>query len=82
MYTLENVGVGTELDKRFTLENTTIEKVCKCGEVLTYDLSSDYLSYPQVGYPETVSLYCDCMEDYEPAFKVTVRINLEVEEQR
>lgn len=80
-YTLEDVGIGTELAKRFTLKDTVIEKTCKCGEYLKYNLDGDYLHYPRVGFPETVYMYCDnCMEDYEAVMKVTVRINLEVEE--
>lgn len=80
-YTLENVGQGTELDKRFTLNNTVIEKICKCGEVLKYNLEDDYLSYPRVGSPQMVYMYCEnCMEDYEAVMKLTVLINLEVEE--
>ena len=78
---LENVGVGTELDKRFSLDNTVIKKQCKCGEVLEYDLGFDYLSYPRVGYPETISMYCDnCMEDWEAVMKVTVVVNLVIED--
>lgn len=80
-YTLENVGTGTELSKRFTLKNTVIDKECKCGNILKYNLEGDYLSYPRVGSPQTVYMYCDnCMEDYEAVMKVTVHINLEVEE--
>lgn len=80
-YTLENVGVGTELNKRFSLDNTVIKKVCKCGEVLEYNLDGDYLSYPRVGYPEIVYMYCDnCMEDYEAVMKVTVVVNLVIED--
>lgn len=80
-YTIENVGTGTELSKRFTLKNTVIEKECKCGNILKYNLDGDYLSYPRVGSPQTVYMYCDnCMEDYEAVMKVTVLINLEVEE--
>lgn len=80
-YTLDNVGEGTELAKRFTLNNTVIEKECKCGNILKYNLNGDYLHYPKVGVPETVYMYCDnCMEDYEAVMKVTVRISLEVED--
>ena len=81
MYILENVGVGTELDKRFTLDNTKLEKKCDCGHIMVKDLSEDYLSYPSVGYPESIYMYCDEFDtEHEDAFKVTVRINLEVEE--
>lgn len=80
-YTLENVGTGTELPKRFTLKNTVVEKECKCGNILKYNLDGDYLHYPRVGIPETVYMYCDnCMEDYEAVMKIAVLINLEVEE--
>lgn len=80
-YTIENVGGGTELAKRFNLDNTVIEKQCKCGKTLKYNLDGDYLSYPRVGSPQIVYMYCDnCMEDYEAVMKVTILINLEVEE--
>lgn len=80
-YILENVGTGTELSKHFTLKNTVIKKECKCGEILKCNLDGYYLSYPIVGSPQTVYMYCDnCMEDYEAVMKVTVLINLEVEE--
>lgn len=78
---LENVGVGTELNKRFSLDNTVIKRECKCGETLEYNLEQDYLSYPRVGYPETVYMYCEnCMEDYEAVMKVTVVVNLVIED--
>lgn len=80
-YTLENVGIGTELDKRFTLDGVVLYKKCKCGNIMEKDLEGGYLSYPCVGYPEKLYLYCEnCEEEYEEALKVTVRINLEVEE--
>ena len=80
-YTLENVGIGTELAKRFTIDGVVLKKDCVCGETMTKDLSGDYLSYPCVGYPENIYMYCDeCGTGYEEALKVTVRINLEVEE--
>lgn len=80
-YTLENVGQGTELDKRFYLDGVVLYKECKCGNIMEKDLESDYLSYPCVGYPEKLYLYCDeCDVEYEEALKVTVSINLEVEE--
>lgn len=80
-HVLENVGVGTELNKRFSLDNTVIKKECKCGEVLEYNLEFDYLSCPRVGYPETVYMYCyNCMEDYETVMKVTVVVNLVIED--
>ena len=80
-YTLENVGIGTELAKRFTLDGAILKKECSCGELLTVDLGGDYLSYPRVGLPEDIYLYCDeCGTDYEEAFRVTIHINLEVEE--
>lgn len=80
-YTLENVGIGTELAKRFTIEDVILKKECVCGAIMTKNLSGDSLSYPCVGYPEDIYMYCDeCETDYEEALKVTVRINLEVEE--
>lgn len=80
-YTLENVGIGTELAKRFTIDGVILKKDCVCGETITKDLSGDYLYYPCVGYPENIYMYCDeCGTEYEEALKVTVRINLEVEE--
>ena len=81
MKVLENVGVGTELTKRFYLDDVVITKECSCGAVMEKDLSSDYLSYPMVGYPENIYFYCDeCGTEYEDAVKVTVIINLLVEE--
>lgn len=81
MYTLENVGVGTELDKRFYLDDVVLKRQCDCGHIMVKDLSEYHLSYPSVGYPESICMYCDeCDTEYEDALRVTVRINLEVEE--
>lgn len=75
---LENVGVGTELAKRTHLEDVKIKRVCDCGEELEKDLSNDYLSYPVVGYPETLNFYCDkCEKDFDDV-TVTLSINLTV----
>ena len=81
MKVLENVGVGTELEKRFYLDDVVITKECSCGAIMEKDLSSDYLSYPVVGYPENICLYCDkCDTEYEDYVKVTVIINLMIED--
>lgn len=80
-YTLDNVGKGTELAKRFTINDVILKKECSCGTIIEKDLSRDYLYYPVVGYPENIYMYCDeCGTEYEEAFKVTVNINLTVEE--
>lgn len=81
MKVLENVGKGTELAKRFTLDDVVLTKGCDCGHIMEKDLSSDYLSYPVVGYPETLYVYCEeCETEHEDALRVTVSVNLIVEE--
>lgn len=81
MKLLENVGIGTELDKRFYLDGVILEKECLCGNIMKVDLGIQYLSYPAVGYPESIYMYCDeCSTEYEAALKVKVVVNLEVYE--
>lgn len=80
-YTLENVGIGTELAKRFYLDGVVLKKKCDCGSIMEKDLGDYNLDYPYVGSPENIYMYCDeCGSEYEEALKVTIRINLEVEE--
>lgn len=80
-YTLQNVGKGTELAKRFYLDGVILKKECDCGSVMEKDLGEYNLDYPCVGYPESIYMYCDeCGTEYEEALKVTININLEVEE--
>ena len=80
-YTLENVGTGTELSKRFHLDGVVLKKQCTCGEIMEYNLEGNYLSYPSVGYPDKIYMYCgSCETEHEDALQVTVLINLEVEE--
>lgn len=77
---LENIGKGTELAKRCYLENTIISMKCRCGETLTKDLSSDYLSYHVVGYDDNLYFYCDeCDTDYENEVTITLSINATIE---
>lgn len=72
----DNVGVGTELSKRFYLEGFKVKKDCICGVTLEEDVK---LEYPVVGYPEMMYFYCDeCGEEYEDSVEVTVNISLEV----
>lgn len=78
---LENVGKGTELDKRTYIDGVVVEKVCNCGEVLTFDLGRDYLNYPIVGQPYSLSFYCEkCEEDFDDAVEVTISINLTIDD--
>lgn len=78
---LENVGKGTELDKRTYIDGVVIEKTCDCGEVLKCDLESDYLNYPVIGQPYSLSFYCDnCEKDFYDAVDVTIQLNLIVED--
>ena len=80
MKILKNVGVGTELSKRFNLD-AKIEKKCSCGHIMVYDLNRNYLSYPSVGIPENIYFYCDeCNTDHKFPVKVTIRIDLEIED--
>lgn len=81
MKVLKNVGVGTELAKRFYLEDVTLTKPCDCGHIMSIDLSTQCLDYPVVGNPESLYMYCDnCDKEHEDAIKVTISINLTVEE--
>lgn len=80
MKLLENVGIGTELDKRFYLGGVMLEKECSCGNIMKVDLGSQHLSYPCVGCPESIYMYCDeCGKEHEDALQVTVNISLSVE---
>ena len=80
-YTIENVGTGTELAKQFYLDGVVLKKECTCGEMMEYNLGEHYLSYPSVGYPDNLYMYCEaCETEHENALQVTVLINLEVEE--
>lgn len=81
MKLIENVGIGTELGKRFYLEGVILEKECSCGNVMKVDLGSNYLCYPCVGHLERVYVYCDeCDTEHNEALKVKVVVNLEVYE--
>ncbi len=77
---LENIAVGTELAKRTCLEGVVLKKDCPvCGEEMSVDLESDYLSYPSVGRFENIYMYCEeCDSEYEEALKVRIIMNLEV----
>jgi len=64
-----------ELDiKRCYLPGVTLTDTCKkCGHEVTNDYESEYLSYPKVGTPTEISLYCPtCNFDW----RVQVLLNL------
>lgn len=80
MKLLENVAVGTELAKRTCLDGVVLEKKCDCGNMMSVDLGSDYLSYPVVGHSESVYMYCEeCHKEHEEAFHIKIVMNLELE---
>ena len=47
-----------QLDKRQHIPFEIRAKCPTCGGTATLDLSSDYLSYPEIGEPTEVALYC------------------------
>jgi hypothetical protein len=76
---MENVGKGTELAKRFCLDDVILKRDCDCGSEMSVDLGSNYLNYPVVGSEETIYMYCEeCEAEHEEAMRVRIVINLEV----
>ena len=68
-----------EIDvKRFHLDNVVFESSCpSCREMVMFDLSSGYISYPSVNAPVAIPFYCgECDRDWEEAamFEVKVRV--------
>ncbi len=48
--------------KRFYLPFSIVSRCPKCGRTVTRDLEEAYLSYPTIGAPECIHMYC-CEED-------------------
>ena len=77
-YTIENVGVGTELGKRVYLENTIIHDRCKCGYESMLNLGRlHYLDYPKVG-KRNIFYYCceECEEDCQIQYKLEMNLTI------
>ena len=78
MIKIEGVCNGIELDKRFYLPGVVLSDECpKCKEIVEKDLGDDYLSYPVVGKPYTIDLYCEPCDHYWVG-KVLVEVTIKV----
>lgn len=77
-YTIENVGVGTELGKRVYLENTIICDKCKCGHGNVLNLGSHRcLDYPEVGKKDILYYCCEqCGEDCQIEYKLEMNLTI------
>ena len=77
-YTIDNVGVGTELGKRVYLENTIIHDRCKCGYENALNLGRlHYLDYPKVG-KRGIFYYCceKCGEECKIQYKLEMNLTI------
>ena len=70
----ENTNGFTIDTKRFYIP-FTVEVKCKCGHVITRDLSCQYLDYPVLGRPFDMNFWCvEC--DHEFSEKVELKVDL------
>jgi len=51
-----------------------------CGGTVTRDFSSDYISYPEIGIPITIGVYCEKCDVYYdvPAKILNVEMTIEI----
>lgn len=69
---------GAEFDKRTYLPGIVITDKCpKCGAPYEMDFAEHYLSYPVVGKPKELTVYCGECEHEWPLGKVVLRVTLE-----
>tara|TARA_R110000772_G_scaffold17946_3_gene49971 strand:+ start:129072 stop:129341 length:270 start_codon:yes stop_codon:yes gene_type:complete len=57
-----------------------IELICPhCGEKITSDLESDYLSYPVINHTEQIHFYCnECDNESEIDYKLRVSLDVDM----
>lgn len=77
MSKIHQVSSGGEYDKRFYVPGVVIARPCSCGHTMTWDGEDNYLSYPGVGEPIKIDLYCSECAEYQ---EVTVVLNMTVTE--
>jgi hypothetical protein len=68
---------GTEMAKRFDLPGLKLEEDCpECGNHVVKDFK-DALSYPIVGQPEQVYLYCnECEHEWPVSIIIDIAVSL------
>lgn len=67
--------VGVEV-KRFYIP-LIINVTCpKCKRINEHDFGDNYLSYPILNKPETISVHCDDCDDY---FNVDIKLRIAIE---
>lgn len=72
-------------EKRLYLPGCKIEATCPfCGEVITKDLSRNYLSYPTANKPFTETMYHESPEgrDHEFSIRLVLGVSLSIAETR
>lgn len=72
------VEKGAELNvKRFYLPGVIVRSPCpKCQVSCSRHLGDNYLSYPRIGFPYNVGMYCDVCGD---KFVVQIVVKITVE---
>lgn len=68
-----------EIDvKRFYIPGLEVQGNCpKCRAEFTRDFSTDYLSYPQIGEPKTLHLYCpECDHEWQRQMVLDISLKL------
>lgn len=77
-YTINNVGVGTELGKRVYLDNTIIYDRCICGYENALNLGRlYYLYYPKVGKRDIFYYACEkCGGECKIQYKLEMNLTI------
>lgn len=65
-------------EKRLYLPGLELESTCpKCKKTFTRDFGDDYLSYPEVGRPYIICLYCEnCEYEYDVRVQIDVTMTI------
>lgn len=79
MFTIEAKQGSTIEVKRFYVD-AKIEQKCKtCENILEYDFSKNYLSYPTIGENISLSFYCKSCDEETVLETVLKSVKLEFE---
>lgn len=74
------VAKGEIEEKRLYLPGLQLEATCpKCHAAYVRDFGDDYLSYPKVGEPEDLTLYCrnrDCDHEWKVRAQLDVTMKI------
>lgn len=72
------VAKGEIEEKRLYLPGLQLEATCPvCGAPYSRDFGDDYLSYPKVGEPEDLTLYCRVC-DHEWKIRAQLDVTLKI----